>query len=306
MFTLFEDIKLTEGYLRSVLLDISRSKFHFIPNILAKMIQKYNRHCDMSLLENYKKKYPELYAEYFQLLVQEDMIFDVDKTQIQYFEKISDTFEYPFPIESITILLNEQNVKDVRLFLEKGLHSITRNIGIVITDNISIDILSSLIKLIFYNDTLVGLRIILNEKWKQWEQQLIDEKKGLIVLQFIPVSITNNYFDSSFYKDKWVKLSPNLLLYTEIKNHHPYFNKKLFIGAMSELKNAPESKDIHGYLKDINDNKTLMQIISTQSFQRYWNIKKMEICICKDCELKDMCIDNRPPFIQHRNNEWSC
>jgi hypothetical protein len=272
--------------------------------MLAKTIRQYNRKSD--ILEKYKEKHPEFYTECVELLMNEELIFDVDKSQIECFEILSDTFDYPFAIENITILLTNENKEDVKFFFEKGLHAITKNIGIFVTDNVSMSSLQDIIEMIFSNSILVGLYIVLNEKGQNFEQQLIDMKKGLVRVLCIQESITNNYFETIFYKNKWVKLSPCLSLYTEQKRFHSYFNRKLFIGSDGEIKNAPECSGIYGYLKDISDKSILTQIITSAGFQQYWHITKEKMSICKDCELREMCIDNREPTIKYENDTWGC
>lgn len=92
-------------------------------------------------------------------------------------------------------------------------------------------------------------------------------------------------------------------LFNESQKHHTYFNQKLFIGPSGEIKNAPECDEIFGNIKEINNPEELKKIISTPEFQKYWNVHKDIQDVCKDCEFRYMCIDNKIPS-QRTENEW--
>ncbi|WP_109437959.1 SPASM domain-containing protein [Aquimarina sp. AU119] len=42
--------------------------------------------------------------------------------------------------------------------------------------------------------------------------------------------------------------------------------------------------------------KSLLSIISNQTFQEYWDIPKDKIEVCKDCEFRYVCNDARIPL----------
>ncbi len=92
-------------------------------------------------------------------------------------------------------------------------------------------------------------------------------------------------------------------LYTESQNHNTYLNRKLYISPSGEIKNAPETEQTFGYIQDIKSENELKQIISTPAFQKYWFIHKGLIDVCKECEFRHMCVDNRIP-IERTKDEW--
>jgi hypothetical protein len=305
--TLFEDVKLSKGYTRSALIDIGRNTFYFIPNGLVKIIDRYNRKDNIDFLDNYKKKYIEEFKEWYDFLVSKDLVFEVTYSQIEYFEQLSNSFDYPFDIQNITILLNNKNKEYIKKIFDEKFHAITRNVGIVVADEVSLDFLGSLIKTIHNEDFLVAVQLIVKEEMMSYGKILLEAiPNGFMNIRYSSIPIEKGYFETSAYKGQWVKLSPNMLLYNEIQHYHPYFNKKLFIGGEGEIKCAPESEEIHGFLKDIRTVEQLRNIISSNSFQRYWNITKNKICICKDCEMRNMCVDNRIPIMQYANGDWQC
>ena len=94
----------------------------------------------------------------------------------------------------------------------------------------------------------------------------------------------------------------NISLFSESQLHHTYFNRKLYIGPTGEIKNAPETEQVFGYIQDITEDE-LKEIISSPHFQKYWFVHKGLIDVCKECEFRHMCVDNRVP-IERKSNEW--
>lgn len=82
---------------------------------------------------------------------------------------------------------------------------------------------------------------------------------------------------------------PNLRLYTESLHHNTCLNRKISIDAEGNIKNCPSMKDCYGNIKDT----TLKEAIEKQGFKKYWNIKKDDIAVCKDCEFRNICTDCR-------------
>jgi SPASM domain peptide maturase of grasp-with-spasm system len=108
---------------------------------------------------------------------------------------------------------------------------------------------------------------------------------------------TNTYNKSGF------EFIPRRELYAESLNYHSYFNKKLFIDARGEIKNSPESSKTFGLIMDYKSTEDLIEVINSKGFQKYWDVKKDKCDICKDCEYRYMCVDNRLPYYRG-NGEW--
>ncbi len=49
-------------------------------------------------------------------------------------------------------------------------------------------------------------------------------------------------------------------------------------------------------IKKLGIIKSLLSIISNQTFQEYWNISKGKIEVCRDCEFRYVCNDGRIPL----------
>jgi hypothetical protein len=114
------------------------------------------------------------------------------------------------------------------------------------------------------------------------------------------------YFKSSFkpnYNKEAHEFRCNKTLYTESLSYHTYFNRKIYIGPNGEIKNAPECEDSLGFIEDLNSLDDIKEIILTPPFQKYWFVHKDLCDVCKHCEFRHMCVDNRVPF-ERSEIEW--
>jgi len=95
----------------------------------------------------------------------------------------------------------------------------------------------------------------------------------------------------------------NISLYSESLKHHSYFNRKLFIGSDGSIKNAPNSEESFGRIQDLNSPEEIKRVIAEPEFQKYWNVHKDQIDVCKDCEFRYMCNDGRI-LSQRSDGSW--
>jgi hypothetical protein len=92
------------------------------------------------------------------------------------------------------------------------------------------------------------------------------------------------------------QFNTNLSLFSEGQYNHTYFNRKLFIGEKGEIKNALECEEIHGWIQAISKAEQLVELIKAPAFQKLWFVNKERCEVCKDCEYRYMCVDNRVPY----------
>ena len=302
MLSLFEDVQLVEGALRSVLYDLSRGSFHFIPDVLARVIKKYDKKLDFEGFEDkYHPKYQEQIKEFYSFLIDNDLIFDIDGSQIEFFKKMDFDFEYPFELQNIVVSISIDNLSSIEKLINIGTFSMTKNVAFIVDGNVEYSDLHWMLTFL-YKTTLVCSEIRVKSGWKNYEDDLNKIKVGLINVNYLddPIIGENPIED---LLNKFPKLSSNIIIHTESQKYHTYFNKKLYIGKNGEIKNAYELADEYGKIDDIESLDDLRCIISKSEFQKYWSVNKDSCCVCKDCELRYMCVDNRIPYL-NRNGNW--
>lgn len=83
----------------------------------------------------------------------------------------------------------------------------------------------------------------------------------------------------------------NLRLFTESQQFNSCLNKKLSILENGDIKNCPSMPEILGNVRESGLTQTLHS--KQDDLDRYWNITKDQIDVCKDCEFRYICTDCR-------------
>jgi SPASM domain peptide maturase of grasp-with-spasm system len=313
-FLLYTNCLLIDGYQRSVIVDIQMGEHYFIPTVLGSIISIFQGRTISDIESHYGKENGVIIKEYFNYLYKKKLIFFTDNTR--QFPPIELSYKIPSIItnaivnlsfsinyEIIPKLLDEisckavvldcsSNVKLCQIEEVLSLYSSTgiRHIEIYIKDAINI----ALLKPIFYKENRLQRIIVFNAKENYHYSFENGMGREIIYTE-------KDYKLNS--KKKVVHFSVHPTIFFESQKHHTYFNRKLYIGGRGEIKNAPECKDEFGYIHDIKTIKELKNIIAKPEFQKYWLAHK-ELCdVCKDCEFKHMCIDNRIPS-QREDGSW--
>jgi len=151
------------------------------------------------------------------------------------------------------------------------------------------------IEIIDYGFDQKKLTIEVNDSVNIYEVDFTDLKVTFSRGNRIRFKKMNNPLD----KDHDNGLSINKLLFSETKNYNSYFNRKLFIGEHGEIKCSPESEENFGQIETMYQ---LLDIVLIEDFQKYWKVSKDMCDVCKDCEFRRMCVDNRIP---HKRNDGS-
>lgn len=89
-------------------------------------------------------------------------------------------------------------------------------------------------------------------------------------------------------------------LFWESRNYNNCLYKKISIDKNSLIKNCPSMQENFGSISTTK----LMDVVSLDSYRKYWAITKDEIEVCSECELRYVCQDCRAYTI-HMNNIYS-
>ncbi len=95
-------------------------------------------------------------------------------------------------------------------------------------------------------------------------------------------------------------LLPKTELYLESQQFNTCLNRKVGIDRLGNIKNCPSASHSYGIVGEIK----IIDVVSNPAFQLYWKIKKDDIKICRDCELRHMCQDCRI-FIEDSSDIYS-
>ncbi len=321
-FLLFACCIPVKGYSRSIIYDMQFGKCKFIPNLLFDILKVNNGKSIDSLKSFTKNKYNEGIDLFYNLLVKEGYGFYTNEPEL--FPEIDLTWKSPSIITNAIIEVSQVNShEDInkKFVLTDFLGCISVQI-LCIDTNISIKWLSEIlscysesriksIELVLFHkenittEELIGISekhrrissiIVFNSKENK-KNDLKNEKGFVILFSKKDFNIGRELFSNS------QNFNINISLFSESQKHNTYFNRKLFINSIGEIKNAPECKEIFGNINNLDSKTELKKNIATPRFQKYWHIHKELIDVCKNCEYRHMCVDSRIP-LQNENGTW--
>lgn len=293
----YSTIHLTRGYNRTVLFDALRSLIHYIPNELM----NYFEENDFRNLEETKIKH-----NWLEFFYKNDLFLNTENWEKDCFPKFELDFKVHKEITHVIIELSEiilKNMAKLSIFpCDCHFYFI---INELYKDN------STLFDFINNHESDV-VEFGINDKTiltdSEFVFQLEKIKKFVIINILFAIDIEfKSLFSSNksniFLKSKNdlpITLSKGLRHFIEAHENHTYFSRKVFINRKGEIKNSFNSMIKPAKINKINK---IDDILMLEGFKQYWNIKKSNTDVCKDCEIRFACVDNRLPKKRNRN-EW--
>lgn len=278
------EIHLINGFFRSILIDCQRGDFKLVPNnfeklkttIHGKTIEELEKILSADeynwLLECYSKEY----------------ILEIPEKYISNFPQISTTWEHPSHITNAVVHYQNDFLKILdflKTILCHSVHIIFEN------EQDFIGFITSL-----YDSDLRSIEVsIHSQQSKDFDINTYFKKYPIIKNFTVIKNVKNrNNFDGFL-----PTFGNNFDIYKESQLHNVYFNRKIYITRDLEIKNAIETKSTFGNIEDVN----IFELLNNQDFKKYWSSNKSDTDICKDCEFRNICLDNRVP-IHRKINEW--
>jgi SPASM domain peptide maturase of grasp-with-spasm system len=300
-----------KGAARSIIYDLQRNKYDFVPNILFDILKNL---CQMKIGEirdYYHDKYNEILDEYFSFLLIHEYGFLTNDPN--HFPELSRDFYSAEAISNCIIDIDEHS-KHNYLEISSQLDSLNCK---------ALQLrLYHKIKLIDIEEVLlcfISNRITYIEMMLPFQNELTEEfidKLSKLNPRLLKVIV----YESPFTKQQstkamgtqmlFVKKSINaekdcgitnpsyfvidIGMFTESHQFNSCLNKKISINRDGEIMNCPSMKVSYGNIS----NTGLKEVATSESFKVPWMIKKDNITICKDCEFRYMCVDCRA-FVQN-------
>lgn len=316
---LFENCQLTKGHTRTLLIDLQRNSFEFLPNEMHLILKSFSRkHTVRQILALFEPD-STLILEYFDFLLLNDYAFECTKDEINFFPPLSTDWDYPAEITNCIIDFNKTPVNlsvykkvlkqlgqlncqslQIRCFSDLPLSFIESFLNIITgTKIIRADVLLK------YNREihLAGYKKILN--WPFINNLILhsadkDKRfayKNKQVLTFLAQEIND---DSCCGNIAFSNFVFNVEFYTESLSFNSCLNRKVGIDVNGNIKNCPSGKTAFGNIKT----HSISDIVNLDRFQSVWKISKDKIADCKSCEFRNVCTDCRV-FIKDQDNIFS-
>ena len=304
------------GAQRSLVCDLQRFNFVFIPNILFEILSEHSDKKIIDIKSYYENEADDIIDEYFKFLENSELGFFTNEPEN--FPKLENTWKTPSIVSNaiidiglhtnhdffkIKIQLDKLNCKaiELRFYTEKSF-------------NVLCDILNH-----FEDTRLQHILLIVrfsNELKNDDLEYIISKYKKVVSIvvhssnQAFPVDVENKDFAITHTKQiinsashcgliQTNYFSPNMDTFFESIKHNSCLNKKISIDINGDIKNCPSMQKSYGNI----ENSTLEEAINKNDFKKYWNITKDQIEVCKDCEFRYICTDCRA-YVEN-DNEYS-
>lgn len=317
---LYTHIIPVKGYSRSILMDLYKSKYQFIPNYFcdflienkSKLIQR-NDFLKLGSTSDEKEEISELVDN----LLSQDYLIMADRELIQSLQiEIQDKTEDSV-INDCIIELSQHSKWDVEFFLSQINKLGVKFLEIRFLDFQAFLSYESLIQNALKTHSVEYLHfivpfnlnlesIIRNQliNFNRLSQLTIYNSTSTLEIKNIPFDLVfsnqENINSSQCGCINPSYFSYNLTNYTSYLKNNSCLSFKLSIDEFGDIKNCPSKKDSFGHLEGSN----VELIIKSEEFQRDWKITKNSILVCSDCEFRWMCSDCRV-FIQDESNRFS-
>jgi len=303
------------GAERSIVCDLQRFNFLFIPNILFEILSEYADKKIVDIKSYYENEVDDIIEEYFKFLEDNELGFFTNEPEC--FPKLENIWKTPSIITNALIdigLNTNHNFFKINLELDK-LNCKAIELRFY-TEKSFIDVCDILNQ--FEDTRLQHILLIVkfSNKLKTNDlENIISEYKKVVSIvvhstaETIPVAadVEKNDFAITYIKQRINSashcglvqtnyFSPNMDTFFESINHNSCLNKKISIDINGDIKNCPSMLESYGNI----ENSTLEEAINKNGFKKYWDITKDQIDVCKDCEFRHICTDCRA-YVENDN-----
>ncbi len=287
-----------KGYNRSIIYDLNRRDYFFIPNELFEVIKS-----DLS--------FEIIDDEYRSFLLENEIVFDINENEVELFPPFSLTFEDPYDFTNIIIDSNirVQLIEQFDEALIFNLSILVKDSSAAITDNDELmNFINYLepesIDLHFINGDSKSIDLNLefirrsNEIFRVYTYNSViisPEIRNIFKIYHIQLMEISGAFED-FSKNVFPsKFSVNNELFIESNNHNTYLNKKIYIDLDGNISNSLYTKS----LLNISSIDSYHDLMSNLELTKYWDLTKDKIVVCKDCEFRHMCVSSLEIFKQN-------
>ncbi len=326
-FLLYSNCIAVGGWINCIIYDLQLCRHKYIPLSLFEILNQAKEKNIKDLLGLYEKKYHKLILQHFKQLEKEGFGFYTDDPS--QFPDLNMEWDHPGIISNAIIDWTKPHKEKANKFYncQSGSDKVNEFIEELGCEGVQLIVPSDIKKAEailkrFDERRVKSLELITDYVSKVHSKQLIAMAEKYFRVFFICFynspefkevegkhNVRITYLDTPIKAAEAYKLKAerwpfviNIPFFTESQKHHTYFNRKIYISTIGEIKNAPECEEVIGNI-NTQSIEELIQAIKKESNQKYWHVSK-DICdVCKHCEFRYMCMDNRIPYLR-QNGEW--
>lgn len=294
------------GHARSIVCDLQRGSFLFIPNVLVDILEMCREKTVQELYAHYGHEHNQQIDEYFEFLIEKGYGFYTDAPQR--FPAMSLDWRNPkvitnclvdFDAETTHDLtdLNEQlsglgcEALEMRFFHPLELEGLTRRL-----EPFRDSTLRSISIVVGYHPSLEpeALRelLVTHKRVKQLTVHSSPDRDQFLRLDLQTTLVyTGEKIDSEACCGNVATRNFNWKIeaFTEAMRFNSCLNKKIGIDKRGAIKNCPSMSRSYGDLHST----PLAKVVENAEFRKPWQVNKDQVLVCRDCEFRYICHDCR-------------
>ncbi|RAJ83462.1 SPASM domain peptide maturase of grasp-with-spasm system [Chitinophaga dinghuensis] len=306
-----------KGSRRSLIYDLQRGRYYFIPNAMYELITLYEGKPLEEAKAAYQHEHDAVIDQYIAFLFNNELAFHTDTPD--HFPKISLEWKSALHITNAVIdttIHSNHDYNDIitqlsqlgcaalqcRFYEEVTLTAITSILAAAKQSR-----LRSVELVIPYQQTITEpvLDTLMQEN-KRLNSIIIHSaptasrqlKPAFNATLVYTTEVINDASHCGFINASHFRT--NIELFTEAQAHNSCLNRKVGIDVNGNIKNCPSATQAFGNVQHTS----LESVISQSAFRKAWDISKDKTAVCKDCEFRYMCVDCRV-FVADENDPYS-
>lgn len=313
VFKLFANCIPVYGHTRSIIYDLQRNNYEFIPNGLYEILQMFDGKSIDDVKKNFEFHDYLTIDEYFKFLEQKEYIFYCDESEVTFFPSLDNNWYSSSIVLNAIIDISKMDINQID-YIFKNLENLGCKYYLL-----KIQIYKSIDFWIQFQSISHKYRIfnieIYSEYYDSYQSDFFFDFVNKFVLlnkfvlfnapSFLSKDLSHQkvFFFHENFKENQIEISDTnfnieLSYFIESLNFNSYFNQKIYINSDGYICNMINTNIILGNI--FSD--AIRSIVISEKFQKLWNSKKDATLICKDCEFRYMCHDSRIPIA--KGDEW--
>jgi SPASM domain peptide maturase of grasp-with-spasm system len=317
VFRLFACCIPVRGARRSVVCDVQRQSFQFIPNGLYEILTEHAGETTDDIKVAYDHEYDEEIDEYFEFLLRHEFGFWC--TDPERFPPLDLTWEAPERITNAILDVDARSDHDYAKILRelddlgckalevRCFHPISLRELRAILEAASHGRLRSIDLLIGFAPELApeALRDLATEH-QRISGFVIHSAPEKLRLPPTRTGVTIEYLTEVIDSPRCCgQIHPGYFVveietFAEGQRHNTCLNRKISVDARGEIRNCPSMARSFGNARETS----LHSALAHRDFAALWSINKDQIAICKDCEFRYICTDCRA-YLQDERDLYS-
>ncbi len=313
----FSTIKTTQGKTHFTLIDTQRQQYYRFPNELLFFAKLFRSGVLEDVLKEEKIINEISINEFYEFFESEELIFTTKHPEL--FPEIDESWNSPYEITNMIIDLDDNTYFDAKLNVIEmaqimGIrHLQFRYYGtkvseflIFIEEKLNSNEFDSIELMLYYIDGIRDRVENLLTKVQNIFQIFIYKAPKAELYHPIPSVFGNIIFtptNLNMHNCGVVESGlfiTNIKHFTESQHHNTCLNRKISIDVDGNIKNCPSMAQSFGNIRDTS----LQEALDHPDFKKYWNVKKDQISVCKDCEFRHICTDCRA-YIENPEDMYS-